>query len=113
MLGPDSRLLTVLLITVSVALLVAAIRLRLLPIKALCGALSIVVAMTGGIAAVNYYYGYYTTWGAMWADFHGSTGNLGVISASSTATAVESGHIGWTSLPGRLSGYNRRGLLYL
>jgi hypothetical protein len=112
MLGPDSRLLTLLLIAVSVALLVAAIRLRLLPVKALCGGLSIVVAMTGGIAAVNYYYGYYTTWGAMWADFHGSTGNLGVISATSTA-AVESGHIGWTNLPGRLSGYDRRGLMYL
>src|ERR1700759_5117917 len=112
MLGPDSRLLTVLLIAVSAALLVAAIRLRLLPVKALCGGLSIVVAMTGGIAAVNYYYGYYNTWGAMWADFHGSTGNLGVISATSTA-AVESGHIGWVDLPGRLSGYDRRGLVYL
>ena len=57
----------------SVALLVAAIRLRLLPIKALCGALSIVVAMTCGIAAVNYYYGYYTSWGQLWTDIHGST----------------------------------------
>ena len=112
MLGPDSRLLTLLLIAMSVALLVAAIRLRLLPVRALCGGLSIVVAMTGGVAAVNYYYGYYTSWGALWADFHGDAGNLGVISASSTA-AVQSGHIGWTDLPGRLSGYDRRGLVYL
>jgi enterochelin esterase-like enzyme len=112
MLGPDSRLLTLLLIAGSVALLVATVRLRLLPVKALCGGLSIVVAMTGGVAAVNYYYGYYTTCGAMWADFHGSGGNLGVISATSTA-AVQSGHIGWTDLPGRLSGYDRRGLVYL
>jgi enterochelin esterase-like enzyme len=114
MLGPDSRALTALLITVSAILLVGAIRFRLLPVKMLCGALSIVVAMTGGIAAVNYYYGYYTTWSAMWADFHGTNGNLGVIStASSTAPAVGSGRIGWIDLPGKLSGYNRRGLLYL
>ncbi|MGH3244639.1 MAG: hypothetical protein ACRDOI_00265, partial [Trebonia sp.] len=63
MLGPDSRLLTALLIAVSVGLLVAVVRLRLLPVKIICGAFSIMVAMTGGIAAVNYYYGYYTTWG--------------------------------------------------
>jgi enterochelin esterase-like enzyme len=114
MLGPDSRVLTALLIAVSAILLIGAIRFRLLPVKMLCGALSIVVAMTGGIAAVNYYYGYYTTWSAMWADFHGTNGNLGVIStASSTAAAVGSGRIGWVNLPGKLSGYNRRGLLYL
>jgi S-formylglutathione hydrolase FrmB len=115
MLGPDSRLLTALLVIVSVALLVAAIRFRLLPVKALCGALSIVVAMTGGIAAVNYYYGYYTTWGQLWADFHGGTGNLGVISAATTTTTttLASGRIGWVSLPGKLSGYSRRGLVYL
>jgi enterochelin esterase-like enzyme len=112
MLGPDSRLLTALLILASVALLVGAIRLRLLPVKILCGALSIVVAMTGGIAAVNYYYGYYTSWGALWADFHGTSGNLGVITSATTST-VGSGSIGWTSLPGKLSGYNRRALVYL
>ena len=113
MLGPDSRLLTALLITVSVGLLVAAIRFRLLPVKILCGTLSIVVAMTGGIAAVNYYYGYYTTWGEMWTDFHGGTGNLGTITAESSTSAVESGRIGWTDLPGKLSGYDRKGLVYL
>jgi poly(3-hydroxybutyrate) depolymerase len=114
MLGPDSRILTALLIAVSVALLVAAIRLRLLPVKIACGALSIMVAMTGGIAAVNFYYGYYTTWGGLWADVSGGTGGLGVISTSSaSASAVASGRIGWTNLPGKLSGYSRRGLVYL
>src|SRR5260221_3192103 len=115
MLGPDSRLLTALLITVSAALLIAAARLRLLPGRIACAALSIMVAMTGGVAAVNYYYGYYTTWGQMWADFHGGTGGLGglgVISAS-RASALGPAHIGWTSLPGKLSGYTRSGLLYL
>jgi poly(3-hydroxybutyrate) depolymerase len=112
MLGPDSRLLTALLIIVSVGLLVAAIRFRLLPVKILCGAMSIMVAMTGGIAAVNFYYGYYTTWGEMWADFHGTTGNLGVIATTSTPE-LGSGRIGWVDLPGRLSGYDRRGLVYL
>jgi pimeloyl-ACP methyl ester carboxylesterase len=115
MLGPDSRLLTALLVIASAALLVAAIRFRLLPVKALCGALSIMMAMTGGIAAVNYYYGYYRTWGALWTDFHGGTGNLGVISATTTTstTSLGPGRFGWTSLPGKLSGYTRRGLVYL
>ncbi|HEY1824245.1 MAG TPA: alpha/beta hydrolase-fold protein [Trebonia sp.] len=114
MLGPDSQLLTVLLIALSVSLLVAAIRLRLLPVRAVCGALSIVVAMTGGVAVVNYYYGYYTTWGALWADFHGGTGGLGVISTATTSTStLKSGHIGWITLAGKLSGYSRRGLVYL
>jgi pimeloyl-ACP methyl ester carboxylesterase len=113
MLGPDSRLLTALLVTASVALLVAAIRFRLLPVRALCGALSIMMAMTGGIAAVNYYYGYYKTWGQLWTDFHGSNGNLGVISAAATTTKLESGRFGWTTLPGKHSGYSRRALVYL
>jgi poly(3-hydroxybutyrate) depolymerase len=112
MLGPDSRLLTALLIAASAALIVTAVRLRLLPVRILCGALSIMVAMTGGIAAVNFYYGYYTTWGEMWADFHGGTGDLGVVSVASTPT-IGSGRIRWTSLPGKLSGYDRRGLVYL
>ena len=113
MLGPDSRLLTALLIAVSAALIVAAIRLRLLPLRILCGALSIVVAMTGGIAAVNFYYGYYTTWGELASDLGGgTTGNLGVVSAASTA-AIQSGRMGWVDLPGKLSGYDRRGLVYL
>jgi poly(3-hydroxybutyrate) depolymerase len=115
MLGPDSRLLIALLIVVSATLLVAAVRLRLLPVKITCGALSIVVAMTGGVAAVNNYYGYYTSWGQMWADFHGGdTGNLSVISTTSNRTsALGPGRIGWTTLPGKLSGYSRRALVYL
>jgi len=115
MLGPDSRLLTVLLVAASAALLVAAIRFRLLPVKVLCGALSVMMAMTGGIAAVNYYYGYYKTWGALWTDFHGGTGNLGAIPPTTTTstTALESGRFGWTSLPGKLSGYRRLALVYL
>jgi poly(3-hydroxybutyrate) depolymerase len=115
MLGPDSRLLTVLLVIASAGLLAAAIRYRLLPVKVLCGALSIMMAMTGGIAAVNYYYGYYKTWGALWTDVHGGTGDLGTISAATTTstTALESGRFGWTTLPGKLSGYSRRALVYL
>jgi hypothetical protein len=113
MLGPDSRLLTVLLIAASAGLLVAVFRLPQLPARIVCGALSIVVAMTGGVAVVNYYYGYYTTWGQMWADFHGGTGNLGVITPATGATARGPGRLGWTDLAGMLSGYDRRGLVYL
>jgi len=106
-------LLTALLIMASVGLVVGAIRFRLLPVKILCGGLSIMVAMVGGIAAVNFYYGYYTTWGALWADFHGGAGNLGVVAPTTNTSSVVSGRIGWTNLPGKLSGYSRKGLLYL
>ena len=113
MLGPDSRLLTALLIALSAVLLVAAIRYRLLAVKILCGSLSIMVAVTGGIAVVNYYYGYYTTWGQVWADFHGGgAGNLGTVSAVSLP-AVGSGRIGWVDLYGQITGYHRKGLVYL
>jgi enterochelin esterase-like enzyme len=113
MLGPDSRLLTALLIAVSAALIVAAVRLRPLAARIACGSLSILVAMTSGIAAVNFYYGYYSTWGQLWADFHGGdAGNLGIVSAAS-ASAPGSGVIGWVTLPGPASGVSRRGLAYL
>jgi poly(3-hydroxybutyrate) depolymerase len=111
-LGPDSLLLTVLLIALSAGLLVAVIRWRLLVVRLLCGGLTIVVAMAGGVAVVNDYYGYYTTWGQMWADLHGTSGNLGVIAAASSAGPV-SGRLSWVSLPGKLSGYTREGLVYL
>ncbi len=115
MLGPDSRLLTALLILASVGLLAGVIRFRLLAVKIACGSLSIIVAMVGGIAAVNYYYGYYTTWGQLAADFNGGTGDLGTIPAttSSSTSGATSGSIGWVTLPGKLSGYSRRGLVYL
>jgi poly(3-hydroxybutyrate) depolymerase len=115
MLGPDSRLLTALLILASVGLLVGVIRFRLLAVKIACGSLSIIVAMVGGVAAVNYYYGYYTTWGQLVADFNGGTGDLGSIPAttSSSTSNATSGSIGWVTLPGKLSGYSRRGLVYL
>ncbi len=113
MLGPDSRLLTALLIILSVGLLVGVIRFRLLPVKILCGTLSIVVAMTGGIAAVNFYYGYYTTWGQLWADFNGGSGELGTIQATTSTSSIQAGRIGWVNLAGKASGYNRRGLVYL
>jgi len=111
-LGPDSRLLTALLILASVGLLAGVIRFRLLAVKIACGSLSIIVAMVGGIAAVNYYYGYYTTWGQLYADFGGSAGGLGTVTTTSTA-AAGSGRLGWVTLPGKLSGYTRRGLVYL
>jgi poly(3-hydroxybutyrate) depolymerase len=114
MLGPDSRLLTGLLIIASAALLVGVVRVRLLPLRVVCGALSIVVAMTGGVAAINFYYGYYTSWSQLWADVHGTNGGLGtVVATRTTASGITAGRLGWTDLPGKLSGYDRRGLVYL
>ena len=114
MLGPDSLLLTVVLIGGSAALLAAVIRFRLLMVRLLCGALTIVVAMAGGIAVVNDYYGYYTTWGQMWADLHGTTGgNLGAITDSASSAGPTVGRLSWVSLPSKLSGDTREGLVYL
>lgn len=112
MFGPDSQVLLLLLVIASVSALVATVRLRLLAVKFACGTLSIVVAMTAGIVAVNSFYGYYTSWGQVWADFHGATGNLGAISTASSQ-AAGAGRLGWVNLPGRLSGYDRRALVYL
>jgi S-formylglutathione hydrolase FrmB len=113
MLGPDSRVLTALLIAVSAGLIVGAIRFRLLPVKILCGMLSIIMAMIGGIAAVNYYYGYYKSWGQLAADFSGNaTGNLGTIAATGP-TATGSGRVLSVNLAGKLSGYDRPALVYL
>jgi enterochelin esterase-like enzyme len=112
MLGPDSRTLPFLLVVASAALLAGAVRLRPLPVKFLCGMLSVTVGMVAGVAVVNYYYGYYKSWGALWSDFNGGPGDLGSLATASTAT-VESGSIGWVTLDGKLSGYSRRGLVYL
>ena len=90
------------------ACLVAAVRLRLLPVKVLCGALSVMVAIewrsrrsTTTTAT--------TRPGGSWTDVHGSTGNLGVISSTASTPAVGSGRLGWTVLAGKLSGYTGRG----
>ncbi len=112
MLAPDSRLLAGLLVTASAVLLVAGARLRPLTVKIACGGLAIVVAMTGGIALVNDYYGYYRTWSELGADFGGGTGALGT-DASAAAPAAGSGTLSWVDLPGQHSGDNRRGLVYL
>lgn len=112
MLAPDSRLLTGLLVTASAALLLAGARLRLLAVKIICGGLAIVVAMTGGIALVNDYYGYYRTWSELRADFGGGPGALGS-DAPVTAAPAGSGTLSWVDLPGQRSGYDRRGLVYL
>jgi poly(3-hydroxybutyrate) depolymerase len=111
-LEPDSRLLTGLLVAGSVALLVAGARLRPLAAKIVCGGLAIVAAMTGGIAMVNDYYGYYRTWPELRADFGGGLGALGT-DTSVTASPAGSGVLTWVDLPGPRSGYNRRGLVYL
>lgn len=112
MLEPDSRLLAGLLVTASAGLLVAGARLRPLAVKIACGGLAIVVAMTGGIALVNDYYGYYRTWSELRADFGGGIGALGT-DAPVAAPAAGSGTLSWVDLPGQRSGYSRRGLVYL
>jgi enterochelin esterase-like enzyme len=112
-LGPASRLLIALLIAGSAGLLVAGFRLRPTWAKIACGGLAIIVAMAGGVASVNNYYGYYRTWGQLQADLNG--GNAGSLGTTAPLRALPSGpgRIAWTALPGRRSGYDRHGLVYL
>jgi enterochelin esterase-like enzyme len=112
-LEPDSRLLAGLLVAGSAAWLVAGAGRRPLAVKIACGGLAIVMAMTGGIALVNDYYGYYRTWPELRADFGGGPGALGTDIAVTAAAPAGSGTLTWVDLPGPRSGYHRRGLVYL
>jgi enterochelin esterase-like enzyme len=78
MLEPQSTTLFVLLIVIFGALIWRALAARRAAFRVLAGCLAFVPAMAFGILAVNKYYDYYQTWGALIADFT----NQGVDAAS-------------------------------
>jgi enterochelin esterase-like enzyme len=69
MLEPQSTTLFVLLIVIFGALIWRALAARRAAFGVLAGCLAFVPAMAFGILAVNKYYDYYQTWGALLADF--------------------------------------------
>jgi enterochelin esterase-like enzyme len=78
MLEPQSTMLFVLLILIFGALIWRALAARRVAFRALAGCLAFVPAMAFGVLAVNKYYDYYQTWGALIADLT----NRGVDAAS-------------------------------
>jgi enterochelin esterase-like enzyme len=68
MLGPQSTTVFVLLILIFGALIWRALATRRAAFRVLAGCLAFVPAMAFGVLAVNKYYDYYQTWGALVAD---------------------------------------------
>jgi hypothetical protein len=68
MLQPQSTMLFVLLITIFGVLMWRTLANRRTAFRILAACLAFVPAMVFGVLAVNKYYGYYQTWGAMVAD---------------------------------------------
>ena len=69
MLEPQSTALFVLLLALFGVLMWRMLATRRVALRVLAACLAFVPAMVFGVLAVNKYYGYYQTWGAMIADF--------------------------------------------
>lgn len=110
---PNSVALVVVLFAAAGAALYVLIRFANLFVRLGTGALALALAATGGMAVVNDYYGYYSSWSQLSADL---TGNY----AQFTSTALGDRHfqnldgrVISVSLPGAQSGINRSGYVYL
>jgi enterochelin esterase-like enzyme len=112
------------------ALLLWLAKARGIVFRVIAGGLAFIPAMLFGVAAVNKYYDYYQTWGAITADF----GNQGVaslpqaphlgnksgdtisrlgLSPQARAEAGQTGYLFETRISGRLSGISRTAYIYL
>jgi enterochelin esterase-like enzyme len=58
--------------------------------RVLAACLAFIPAMVFGIAAVNKYYDYYQTWGAMFADLSGDSGSIPHLSAAALGSTSDS-----------------------
>jgi enterochelin esterase-like enzyme len=87
MLEPQSTVLFILLIAAFSVLMWWMVRTGQLALRVLAGFLGFTLAMMFGVMAVNKYYGYYTTWGAAFADLT----NEGITVPQVTPGTVESG----------------------
>ena len=77
MLEPQSTALFLICIVVFCALLCWLALARQTVFRILAGCLAFIPPMLFGVAAVNKYYGYYQTWGAVAADLGGQGANQG------------------------------------
>jgi enterochelin esterase-like enzyme len=112
------------------ALLLWLAKARHIVFRVIAGCLAFIPAMLFGVAAVNKYYDYYQTWGAITADFTnqgvsnlppaphlgnkgGSTiSHLG-LSPEARAEAAQTGYLFETVISGKLSGISRIAYVYL
>lgn len=94
MLEPQSTALFLLLMAAFGALVLWAVVAKQPVFRLLAACLAFVPAMLFGVAAVNKYYGYYETWGAIHADFTGGgVQNMPRIPAAGAGSAQMFGHL--------------------
>lgn len=124
MFGPTSLVLLLVLAGAFVGLAVAVARVRLLPVQAVAALAAFVVAALFGVAAVNRYYSYYTSWSALGRDLTnapaaGSTRlppqAFGPGGGQLAVPPARAGHgqLLHVVLPGPASGISRSGYVYL
>ncbi len=90
MLEPQSTLFFLLLMVVFAGLLVWMALTKQIVFRVLAACLAFIPAMVFGIAAVNKYYDYYQTWGAMYADLSGDTSTIPHLSAAALGSSSNS-----------------------
>jgi enterochelin esterase-like enzyme len=112
------------------ALLLWLAKARQIVFRVIAGCLAFIPAMLFGVAAVNKYYDYYQTWGAITADFTSQgvsnlppaphLGNKGGntishlgLSPEARAEAAQTGYLFETVISGKLSGISRIAYIYL
>jgi enterochelin esterase-like enzyme len=112
---PNSPALVVILLISAVGLMVAMVRYRHLAIRIACGSLAVTLAVGLGMVIVNDYYGYYQTWTQLNTDLTGNdtTAYPTTAVAASRLPQPGAGRLESVQLPGKLSGINRGGLVYL
>lgn len=111
---PDSVVLVAVLFGLALGGIVAVGRCRSWWIKGAAGVLAMVLCVGGGIAVVNDYYGYYTTWGQLSSDLRDNYQPFTTaISGSRTVHGLPAGRVVQLSFVGKRSGITRPGLVYL
>jgi len=111
---PNSLILLVLLLLAAGGLLYALVRYRHLAIRISAATVAVAVAMTAGVLLVNDYYGYYQTWGQLTTDIGGSYPSYPADPVSTNGLPQPgTGRLESMQMPGKLSGINRGGLVYL
>jgi enterochelin esterase-like enzyme len=112
------------------ALLLWLAKAKLIVFRVIAGFLAFIPAMLFGVAAVNKYYDYYQTWGAITADFtsqgvnnlpqaphlgnkSGNTISRLGLSPEARAEAAQTGYLFETAISGKLSGISRTAYIYL
>lgn len=110
---PDSISLVVVLIVAAAALLFALAKYRNLAVRAVSGALALILAGLAGVAVVNDYFGYYQSWSQLSADLSGKYSAFAVGSAHAGSIAPGGGRLMTVRLAGSHSHFNRSALVYL